>query len=67
MKNIYEKYLIILSRHITGRFPDVALFEEFGIFYPVGLPQDLTTHATHVADMLCVLIDHYGQHGVINT
>ena len=62
-KNVYEKYLIVLSCHITGRFPDVALFEGFGIFDPVGLPQDLTTHTTHGADHY----DHYGQHGVINT
>ena len=25
--NVYDKYLIVLSRHITGRFPDVALLE----------------------------------------
>ena len=29
-RNVYEKYLIVLSCHITGRFPDVALFEGFG-------------------------------------
>ena len=28
-RNVYKKYLIVLSRHITGRFPDVALFEGF--------------------------------------
>lgn len=66
-KNVYEKYLIVLSRHITGRFPDVTLFEGFGIFDPVGLPSDITTHATHGADMLRILTDHYGQHGVIST
>ena len=66
-RNVYEKYLMVLSRHITGRFPDVTLFEGFGIFDPVGIPQDLTTHATHGADMLCILTDRYGQHGVIST
>ena len=64
---MYDKYLIVLSRHITGRFPDVVLFEGFGIFNPVGLPQDITTHATHGADMLRILTDHYGQHGVVST
>ena len=64
---MYEKYLIVLSRHITGRLPDVALFEGFGIFDPIGIPQDLTTHATHGADKLCILTNHYGQYGVINT
>ena len=59
--NVYDKYLIVLSRHITGRFPDVALLEGFGIFDPVGLSNDLTLHATHGAENLRVLTDHYGR------
>ena len=31
------------------------------------LPHDLTLHATHGADVLLVLTDHYGHHGVIDT
>ena len=50
---------------ITGKFPDIALFEGFRV--PVGMPQDITAHATHDADMLQILTDHYGQHGVVNT
>ena len=63
-KNVYEEYLIVLSHHITGRFPDVCLFEGFRIF---GFPSDVTTHATHGADMIRMLTDHYGQHGVTDT
>ena len=66
-RNVYDKYLYVLSRHITGRFPDVALIEGFGIFDPVDLPHDLTLHATHGADLLLVLTDHYGHHGIIDT
>ena len=66
-RNEYKRYLVVPPCHIAGRYPDVALFEGFGIFDPVGLPQDIATHATHGADMLHILIDHYGQHGVINT
>ena len=66
-RKMYEKYLIVLSRHIAGRFSDVALFEGFAIFYPIGIPQDLMTHATHSADKLCILTNHYGQYGVIDT
>ena len=57
-QNVYDKYLIVLSRHITGRIPDVSLFEGFGNFDPVGIPLDITTHATHGADMLCTWTDH---------
>ena len=56
-----------MSRHITGRFPNVALLKGFGIFDSVGLPHDLTLHATHGADRLHVLTDHYGRHGIVNT
>ena len=66
-RNVYEKYLIVLSRHITGRFPDFALFEGFGIFDSIGIPQYLTTHATHGADKFCILTNHYGQYGVIKS
>ena len=64
--NVYDKYLIVLSRNITGRFPDVALLEGFGIFDPVGLSNNLTLHATHGAENLRVLTDHYGRDGVVN-
>ena len=47
--------------------PDVSLFEGFGILDPVGIPLDITTHATHSADMLRILTDHYGQHRIVDT
>ena len=66
-KNVYDKYMGILSDHITARFPDVALLEGFGIFDPAGLPHELALHATHGQDMLHTLTDHYGKHGIIET
>ena len=38
-KNVYEKYLHVLSDHITGRFPNTTLLDGFGIFDPISLPQ----------------------------
>ena len=64
--NVYDKYLIVLSRHITGRFPDVALLEGFGILHPIGLSNDLTLHATHGEENLRVLTHHYGRDGVVS-
>jgi hypothetical protein len=66
-KNMYDKYLSILSDHIRARFPDVALLEGFGIFDPAGLPHELALHATHGQDMLHTLTEHYGKHGIIET
>ena len=43
------------------------LIKGFGTFDLVDLPQDLTLHATHGGDLLLVLTDHYGRHGVIDT
>jgi hypothetical protein len=49
-KNVYEKYLHVLSDHITGRFPDITLLDGFRIFDPIDMPQDLLLHATHGFD-----------------
>jgi hypothetical protein len=65
-KNVYEKYLHVLSDHITGRFPDITLLDGFRIFDPIDMPQDLLLHATHGFDSLQILTDHYGPHSIVN-
>ena len=61
MTSIWKHY-----PHISRRFPDTALLEAFTIFDPSIIPQNLGQQASHGAEKLQVLINHYGPHGVID-
>ena len=61
---VYDEYLVTLSQHVTNRFLDVSLLEEFST---TTIPPDLSLPPNHGSDNLHVLIDHYGPHNVIDS
>ena len=66
-QHVYDKYLEILSQHITNRFPDMSLLEGFSIFDASNIPLDLSLQPNHGSEHLATLLDHYGTHGVVDS
>ena len=53
---VYDKYLQILSVHITRRFPDVELLEAFSVFDASAIPDELELQGSHGKNALKLLL-----------
>ena len=65
----YNRYLLILLDHISGRFPDAALIEAFSVFDPAKIPLNFSVQdaASHGVDALTRLTEYYGPHNVVDS
>ena len=62
---IYNKYLLALSKNITGRFPDIELINEFRIFDPSRMPTEI--QSMYDRERLACLANHYATHHIIDS